>query len=70
MIYIPAFDHRLPFRLNEPAKKEASIGLSVRTGGEYQHPLSPAWRLRAGGDLPYCCTAAARVARAVSRTAS
>ena len=51
MVYVPAFDQHLPFTLNEPAVKESGIGLSVWTGGEYQHPLSPAWRLRAGGDL-------------------
>ena len=42
---------RLPFTLNEPATKESGVGLSVWTGGEYQHPLGPQWRLRAGGDL-------------------
>ena len=42
---------RLPFTLNDPAVKESGVGLSVWTGGEYQHPLSAAWRLRAGGDL-------------------
>ena len=51
MVYVPAFDQHLPFELNEPAVKESGVGLSVWTGGEYQHPLSPAWRLRAGGDL-------------------
>ena len=42
---------RLPFTLNDPARKESGIGLTVWTGGEYQHPLSPSWRLRAGGDI-------------------
>ncbi len=41
----------LPFTLNDPAVKESGVGLSVRTGGEYQHPLGPRWRLRAGGNL-------------------
>ena len=42
---------RLPLTLNAPPTKESGVGLSVWTGGEYQHPLSAAWRLRAGGDL-------------------
>ena len=42
---------RCPFRLNDPAREESGVGLSVRVGGEYQHPLSRAWRMRAGGDL-------------------
>ena len=42
---------RLPFTLNDPNEKESGVGLSVWTGGEYQYPLSPSWRLRAGGDL-------------------
>ena len=42
---------RLPFTLNDPAAEESGVGLSVWTGGEYQHPLGPQWRLRAGGDL-------------------
>ena len=42
---------RLPFTLTDPARKESGVGLSVWTGGEYQHPLSPSWRLRAGGDI-------------------
>ena len=42
---------RLPFILNDPAEEESGVGLSVWTGGEYQYPLSPSWRLRAGGDL-------------------
>ncbi len=37
--------------LNEPAKEESGVGLSVWTGGEYQYRVSPQWRLRAGGDL-------------------
>ena len=51
MVYVPAFDQHLPFELNDPAVKESGVGLSVWTGGEYQHPLGPQWRLRAGGDL-------------------
>ena len=42
---------RLPFTLDDPATEESGVGLSVWTGGEYQHPLGPQWRLRAGGDL-------------------
>ena len=44
---------RLPFTLNEPAKEESGVGLSVWTGGEYQYPLSSTWRLRAGSDLSW-----------------
>lgn len=42
---------RLPFTLNDPNEKESGVGLSIWTGGEYQHPLLPSWRLRAGGEL-------------------
>ncbi len=42
---------RLPFTLNEPAREESGVGVSVWTGGEYQHPLGDRWRLRTGGDL-------------------
>ncbi|MDE2813313.1 MAG: surface lipoprotein assembly modifier [Gemmatimonadota bacterium] len=42
---------RLPFTLDEPATEESGVGLALWTGGEYQHPLSQSWRLRAGGDL-------------------
>ena len=51
IIMIDVGGQRLPFTLNEPAVEESGVGLSVWTGGEYQHPLSAAWRLRAGGDL-------------------
>ena len=51
MVYVPLFDEHIPFELDDPAKEESGVGLSVWTGGEYQHRLSPQWRLRAGGDL-------------------
>ncbi len=51
IIMIRAFGQDFPAELDEPAKEESGVGLSVWTGGEYQHRLSPQWRLRAGGDL-------------------
>ena len=41
---------RLPFTYqgDEP---ESGIGIAMWAGGEYQHPLSDRWRLRAGGDI-------------------
>ena len=51
MVYVPLFDEHIPFELDDPAKEESGVGLSIWTGGEYQHRLSPQWRLRAGGDL-------------------
>ena len=50
-VMIDVGGQRLPFTLNEPATEESGIGLSVWTGGEYQYPLGPTWRLRAGGNL-------------------
>ena len=40
----------LPFKLQDPGRK-SGVGLSIWTGGEYQHLLGPRWRLRAGADL-------------------
>ena len=50
-IMIPVLGQVLPFTLDEPSEEESGVGLSVWTGGEYQHRLGPQWRLRAGGDL-------------------
>ena len=47
IIYI----YDLPFRRNEEELVTSGIGLSVWTGGEYQHPLGDRLRLRMGGDL-------------------
>ena len=41
----------LPFRRNEEELTTSGVGLSLWTGGEYQHPLGDRVRLRAGGDL-------------------
>ena len=42
---------RLPFTVDQPARKKSGIGLAAWAGGEYQHPLSSRWRLRAGADI-------------------
>ena len=49
-IYIEVFGQRLPFTYQGDEPK-SGIGIAAWAGGEYQHPLSPAWRLRAGGDV-------------------
>ena len=41
---------RLPFTYQGDDKK-SGIGVSVWAGGEYQYPVAPRWRIRAGGDL-------------------
>ena len=41
---------RLPFTLDDPATPESGLGLSVWSGGEYQYPLAPRWRLRSGAN--------------------
>ena len=41
----------LPFRRNEEELTTSGVGLSLWTGGEYQHPLGDRLRLRAGGDV-------------------
>ena len=41
----------LPFRRDEEELTTSGVGLSLWTGGEYQHPLGDRVRLRAGGDL-------------------
>ncbi len=47
IIYI----HGLPFRRDAEKLTTSGIGVSAWLGGEYQYPLGPRWRLRAGGDL-------------------
>ena len=49
-ILIDVFGQRLPFTY-QGADKKSGIGLSAWAGGEYQYPLDPRWRLRAGGDI-------------------
>ena len=41
---------RLPFMQGRDSAPESGVGVSVWGGGEYQYPLSPRWRLRAGAD--------------------
>ncbi len=41
---------RLPFTLDDPAKPESGLGLSLWGGGEYQHPLTDHRRLRIGAN--------------------
>ena len=41
---------RLPFTY-QGDKPKSGIGVALWAGGEYQHPLSDRWRLRAGGDI-------------------
>ena len=41
----------LPFRRDQEELTTSGLGLSLWTGGEYQHPLGERVRLRMGGDL-------------------
>lgn len=41
----------LPFRRDQEELTTSGVGFSLWAGGEYQHPLSPRARLRAGADL-------------------
>ena len=41
----------LPFRRDEEELTRSGVGVSVWTGGEYQHPLGDRLRLRAGADI-------------------
>ena len=42
----------LPFRRDNPEELTTSgVGVAIWTGGEYEHPLGPRRRLRAGADL-------------------
>ena len=41
----------LPFRRDEQELTKSGIGIAAWAGGEYQYPLSPTWRIRAGGDV-------------------
>ena len=50
-ILIDVFGQRLPFTYNAEDKPRSGIGLALWAAGEYQHPLSPRWRVRAGGDV-------------------
>ena len=50
-ILIDVFGQRLPFTYNAEDKPRSGVGLALWAAGEYQHPLSPRWRIRAGGDV-------------------
>ena len=41
---------RLPFTYRGD-KPRSGIGIALWAGGEYQYPVNPRWRLRAGGDV-------------------
>ena len=41
---------RLPFT-TQGDKPQSGVGIAVWAGGEYQYPIDPRWRLRAGGDV-------------------
>ena len=46
----PNRDGVVPLKLDDPATEESGLGFSIWGGGEYQHPLGPRLRLRAGSD--------------------
>lgn len=48
-VYIPLFGQLLPFKRNTDLR--SGLGIRVWGGGEYEHPLSPKMRLRAGGGV-------------------
>ena len=50
-IQIHVFGAPLPFRRNQEELVTSGVGLSLWTGGEYQHPVGDRLRIRAGGDL-------------------
>ena len=49
-INIHVFGSPLPFRRDEEELTTSGVGLSLWTGGEYQHPLGDRVRIRAGGN--------------------
>ena len=51
IIYVDVGGQRLPFTRDAEDLTTSGIGLSVWTGGEYQHPLGERLRLRAGANL-------------------
>ena len=50
-IYLEVFGVELPFTRNPEDLPTSGVGLSVWTGGGYEHPLTNRLRLRAGVDL-------------------
>ena len=51
IIYIDFGGRRLPFRRDAEELTTSGVGLSLWTGGEYQHPMGERLRLRAGASL-------------------
>ena len=52
VVYVDFLGVELPFDFNPTEEQTTSgVGASLWAGGEYQHPLAPRLRLRAGGDL-------------------
>ncbi|MYE59469.1 MAG: DUF560 domain-containing protein [Alphaproteobacteria bacterium] len=49
-IFLDTIFGRLPFTLDDPAKPESGVGVSIWGGGEYQYPLNPVWRIRSGAN--------------------
>ena len=43
--------HGLPFQRDQKELTRSGVGLAAWAGGEYQYPLGPRWRLRAGADI-------------------
>ena len=50
-IYIPVFGQPLPFERDAEELTSSGVGLVLWGGAEYQYPLGPRTRLRAGGNL-------------------
>ena len=53
IIYIDTVFGRLPFQREGDFGARSGLGVSVWGGGEYQQPLSPKLRLRAGSDMAH-----------------
>ena len=53
IIYIDTVFGRLPFQREGDFGARSGLGISVWGGGEYQHPLGPRLRLRAGSDVAH-----------------
>ncbi len=49
-VWIDVGGQRLPFTFRGDRSPKSGLGVSVWGGGEYQYPLAPRWRLRAGAD--------------------
>ena len=50
-IYIPVFGQDLPFERDADELTSSGVGLVLWGGGEYQYPMGPRTRLRAGGTV-------------------